>query len=74
MQKCRVAPVPAAETDGEEANYSCRICFEDAKPSEVSRWAEQQLPGCTASLMWRSYDVVQAENNAWYSALDREAL
>jgi hypothetical protein len=45
MHQCRAAPMPAADSDGEEAHYSCRICFEDAKPSEVSMWAEQQQPG-----------------------------
>jgi hypothetical protein len=35
MSQSRAAPMPAADSDGEEAHYSCRICFEDAKPSEV---------------------------------------
>eukprot|EP00882_Tetradesmus_deserticola_P006548 GHRQ01006890.1.p1 GENE.GHRQ01006890.1~~GHRQ01006890.1.p1 ORF type:complete len:100 (+),score=28.73 GHRQ01006890.1:407-706(+) len=35
MRQCLAAAVPAADNDGEEAQYFCRICFEDAKPSEL---------------------------------------
>ncbi|KAF6258614.1 hypothetical protein COO60DRAFT_1626392 [Scenedesmus sp. NREL 46B-D3] len=35
MRQCQPGAVPAGASDGEEVQYSCRICFEDAKPSEL---------------------------------------
>ncbi|WIA21204.1 hypothetical protein OEZ85_000452 [Tetradesmus obliquus] len=47
MPQCRGSPMPAADCDGEEALYSCRICFEDAKPSELISPCK-----CKGTLKW----------------------
>lgn len=65
MPQCRGSPMPAADCDGEEALYSCRICFEDAKPSEVGGLA-QQCSQVASGSVWKADVAIPAACSAQF--------